>query len=229
MPNISHNLAQIQARLHHCATKLNSGQATPTLLAVSKTKPASDIIEAYQAGQRDFGENYAQELADKALQLHDFNITWHFIGPIQTNKTRLIAQHSDWVHSVDRGKIAERLNAQRPTHLPPLQVCIQVNVDQQASKSGVSEDELPTLVALVKSLPKLQLRGLMTIPDPSKPKPAFLRLAQLAQEFELSTLSMGMSDDLEEAIAAGSTLVRIGSAIFGQRSSQANTQKNDQQ
>jgi hypothetical protein len=161
--------------------------------------------------------------------LHDLAITWHFIGPIQTNKTRLIAEHSHWVHSIDRAKIAERLNAQRPVHLAPLQVCIQVNVDHQSTKSGVTEAELPALITLIKSLPHLRLRGLMTIPDPSNPKPAFLRLAQLAQQFELATLSMGMSDDMEDAIAAGSTLVRIGSAIFGQRSAQTSTPQNTQQ
>ncbi|MDZ7923506.1 MAG: YggS family pyridoxal phosphate-dependent enzyme [Marinagarivorans sp.] len=217
MPNISHNLAQIQARLHQCAARFTDGQAVPILLAVSKTKPVSAIIEAYQAGQRDFGENYAQELTDKALQLQHLAITWHFIGPIQSNKTHLIAEHCDWVHSIDRAKIAERLNAQRPAHLPPLQVCIQVNVDQQTTKSGVDDAQLPALIALIKGLPHLRLRGLMTIPDPNNPKPAFLRLAQLAQQFELSTLSMGMSDDMDDAIAAGSTMVRIGSAIFGQR------------
>lgn len=217
MPNISHNIAQIRALIHDVAHKHNKAAQSIQLLAVSKTKPAAAIIEAYEAGQRDFGENYAQELEQKATTLCDLNIIWHFIGPIQSNKTRIIAQHSHWVHSIDRAKIAERLNQQRPAHLPPLQACIQVNIDGEASKSGVSPQNLAPLIEVVNALPNLTLRGLMAIPSQRNPKAAFEQLQALANRYNLTTLSMGMSADMEAAIAAGSTMVRVGTGIFGAR------------
>lgn len=217
MPNISHNLAQIHACIREAAKKYDKNPADIQLLAVSKTQPASALIEAYTAGQRQFGENYAQELEQKATSLANLDITWHFIGPIQSNKTRVIAQYSHWVHSIDRRKIAERLNLQRPLHMPPIQVCIQVNIDNEASKSGVSPSELAELINAINPLPNLKLRGLMAIPEPSNAKYAFEQLQQLALKYNLKTLSMGMSGDMEKAIAAGSTLLRVGTAIFGAR------------
>ncbi len=223
MPNISHNLAQIRARIHSIAKKHNINPDTTRLLAVSKTQPASALIEAYNAQQRDFGENYAQELEQKARALAHLDIIWHFIGPIQSNKTRVIAEYSHWVHSIDRCKIAERLNKQRPSHLPPIQVCIQVNIDDEDSKSGIAPCELDALIECIRSLPNLHLRGLMAIPSKSDPAKAFRTLQELAQQHHLHTLSMGMSGDIEEAITAGSTIVRVGTAIFGARQPQQHT------
>ena len=217
MPNISHNLEQIQQRVRLCAEKYHKNPDNILLLAVSKTQPAEAIIEAYQAGQRHFGENYAQELANKVQQLQALAITWHFIGPIQSNKTRLIAEHSHWVHSVERIKIAKRLSQQRPPHLPPLQVCIQVNIDQEATKAGVAPNDLTALITTIQALPNLQLRGLMAIPSQQDPTHSFTAMAKLAASHQLKTLSMGMSGDMEPAIAAGSNIVRIGTAIFGAR------------
>ncbi len=198
------------------------------LLAVSKTFPAEAIRALYRHGQRDFGENYVQELSQKASDLGDCpDLIWHFIGPLQSNKTRPVAEIAHWVHSVDRLKIAERLSAQRPVHLPDLQVCLQVNVSGEDSKSGINETQALDLARAVARLPRLRLRGLMCIPEPSQDPVAlarrFGRLRELfielnAEGLELDTLSMGMSADLEAAIAAGSTLVRVGSAIFGARS-----------
>ncbi|MCP1641658.1 pyridoxal phosphate enzyme (YggS family) [Pseudomonas citronellolis] len=190
---------------------------------MSKTKPAADIREAHAAGLDDFGENYLQEALGKQVELADLALTWHFIGPIQSNKTRPIAEHFHWVHSVDRLKVAERLSAQRPADLPPLNVCLQVNVSGEDSKSGCAPEELPALARAVAALPNLKLRGLMAIPEPTEDiaaqRAAFARLRELltALNLGLDTLSMGMSHDLEAAIAEGATWVRIGTALFGAR------------
>src|SRR5690606_1073558 len=197
------------------------------LLAVSKTWPAADVREATRCGQRAFGENYVQEGVAKIEALADLDLEWHFIGPLQSNKTRQVAEHFAWVHTVDRLKIAERLSAQRPEHLPPLQVCVQVNVSGEASKSGVAPEEAAALAHAVAGLPRLQLRGLMAIPEPTEDAARLAaQFAVLRTLFEtlkaeglpLDTLSMGMSHDLESAIAAGATMVRVGTAIFGARS-----------
>ena len=200
---------------------------TPALLAVSKLQPASAVAELARAGQRAFGENYVQELESKCAELASLtDIEWHFIGPLQGNKTRLVAENFAWVHSLDRLKIAERLSAQRPTHLPPLQVCLQVNVSGEESKSGVEPDAALALAQQIAALPRLKLRGLMCIPEPTddfaEQCAAFRRLQQRFTQLKdsglpLDTLSMGMSHDLEAAIAEGATLVRIGTAIFGER------------
>lgn len=196
------------------------------LLAVSKTWPADSVREAAAAGQRVFGENYVQEGVAKVEALAGLGLEWHFIGPLQSNKTRLVANSFAWVHSIDRLKIAERLSEQRDVHLPPLEVCIQVNVSGEASKSGVAPDDLPELARAVAALPRLRLRGLMAIPEPTSDvalqRARFASLRQLREQLnagglQLDTLSMGMSDDLEAAIAEGSTMVRVGTAIFGGR------------
>ena len=200
------------------------------LLAVSKTFAAADVMALADLGQRGFGENYLQEALDKiaaiAAERPDLRLEWHFIGPIQSNKTRSIAEHFDWVHSVDRLKVAQRLSEQRPSDLSPLQLCLQVNISGQASKSGVAPHEVLALARAVAALPRVRLRGLMSIPEPV-PEPEAQRLphralyallAQLnAQGLALDTLSMGMSADLEAAVLEGATLVRIGTAIFGER------------
>ena len=196
------------------------------LLAVSKTWLASSVREAAAAGQHAFGENYVQEACNKAAELADPGLEWHFIGPLQSNKTRQVAENFAWVHSVDRLKIAERLASQRPQELPALQVCIQVNVSGEASKSGCTPDDLVTLAHAVAALPRLRLRGLMAIPEPSDDshlqRTRFALLRQLRDRLNseglvLDTLSMGMSHDLEAAIMEGATLVRVGTAIFGER------------
>ncbi len=198
------------------------------LLAVSKTFPAVTVREAVAAGQHRFGENYVQEALDKMAELADLReqIEWHMIGPIQSNKTRAVAEHFDWVHTVDRLKIAQRLSDQRPAHLPPLQVCIQVNTSGEGSKSGASPDEALDLALAVASLPRLHLRGVMALPAPTDdPAEQNRQLAQVRVAYErlrsqglpLDTLSMGMSADLEAAVAQGSTMVRVGTALFGQR------------
>ncbi len=197
------------------------------MLAVSKTQNAAHIREAWQAGVQHFGENYLQEALDKQKTLADFAIIWHFIGPIQSNKAAAISAHFDWVHSVSREKIACLLNEHRPENLAPLQVCIQVNLDQEASKSGVSCEECIKLAYALQSLPRLKLRGLMTIPEPKatldEQYASLQRLTQLQAhlnqtgDFKLDTLSMGMSEDMDAAIKAGSTILRIGRALFGER------------
>jgi pyridoxal phosphate enzyme (YggS family) len=196
------------------------------LLAVSKTKPAADVRAAVAAGQRAFGENYVQEGVDKIAALGSAGLEWHFIGPLQSNKTRPVAEAFDWVHGIDRLKIAERLSAQRRPDLPPLNVCIQVNVSGEASKSGVAPAEVPALAQAVAALPQLRLRGLMCIPEPSDDESLVrsrfatlrrLRDALVTDGMTLDTLSMGMSHDLEAAIAEGATIVRVGTAIFGER------------
>ncbi len=223
MSTIPDNIAKVRARIRAAAQAAGREPSSIGLLAVSKTKPAAALREAHACGQRDFGENYLQEALGKQAELADLDLAWHFIGPIQSNKTRALAEHFAWVHSVDRLKIAERLSAQRPANLPPLNVCLQVNVSGEASKSGCAPEALPALAAAVAALPSLRLRGLMAIPeptsDPSAQRAAFARLRELQEGLpqSLDTLSMGMSDDLEAAIAEGATWVRIGSALFGAR------------
>ena len=223
MSTIAENIAKVGARIREAAQASQRNFADIGLLAVSKTKPADAIREAHAAGVCDFGENYLQEALEKQTQLADLPLIWHFIGPIQSNKTRPIAEHFDWVHSVDRLKIAQRLSEQRPAHLPALNICMQVNVSGEQSKSGCSPEELTALARAVVALPNLRLRGLMAIPEPTDDvaaqHAAFARLRQLRDELALNldTLSMGMSHDLEAAIAEGATWVRIGTALFGAR------------
>jgi pyridoxal phosphate enzyme (YggS family) len=223
MSTIAENIAKVGARIREAAQASQRDCAAIGLLAVSKTKPAAAVRQAHAAGLTDFGENYLQEALDKQAELSDLPLCWHFIGPIQSNKTRPIAEHFAWVHSVDRLKVAERLSAQRPAQLPPLNICLQVNVSGEASKSGCTPQQLPALAQAVSQLPNLKLRGLMTIPQPTEDlasqHAAFARLRQLQDSLnlDLDTLSMGMSHDLEAAIAEGATWVRIGTALFGER------------
>ncbi|MEC7471909.1 MAG: YggS family pyridoxal phosphate-dependent enzyme [Pseudomonadota bacterium] len=223
MSTIEKNIAKVAARIREAAQAVGRDPASVGLRAVSKTQPAAAIREAAEAGVRDFGENYRQEALDKQVELDDLPLIWHFIGPIQSNKTKAIAEHFDWVHSVDRLKIAQRLSDQRPATLPPLNVCLQVNVSGEASKSGCTPQELRPLAEAVAAMPQLRLRGLMCIPapteNPAEQRAAFARLRLLRDELalDLDTLSMGMSQDLEAAIAEGATWVRIGTALFGAR------------
>lgn len=225
MNTIYDSLQAIQANIHQAKLAANRVD-TVKLLAVSKAQTADKLREAYLAGQRAFGENYVQEAIDKQAQLEDCDIEWHFIGPIQSNKTTLIAQHFDWVHSVDRLKIASRLNEARPQSIAPLNVCIQINSSEEDSKSGVDIGLQAMLAKAINDMPRLKLRGIMAIPAPTKDlakqraqfkivAEAYKTLQQ--QGFELDTLSIGMSDDYMAAIAEGATIVRIGSAIFGAR------------
>ena len=226
MSGVSGRLQNLVIRIAQAAESAGRESSSVTLLAVSKTWPADAVREAVNAGQRAFGENYVQEGVGKVDELAALGLEWHFIGPLQGNKTRLVANHFAWVHSIDRLKIAQRLAAQRDVHLPPLQVCIQVNVSGEASKSGVAPDEVPALAQAVAALPRLKLRGLMTIPEPTDDvalqRARFATLREIkdrlvAEGLDLDTLSMGMSDDLEAAIAEGATIVRVGTAIFGAR------------
>ena len=223
MSTIADNLSALAARIDSAAQAVGRDPASVQLLAVSKTKPASAIREIHAAGVRDVGENYLQEALGKQDELRDLPLIWHFIGPIQSNKTKAIAEHFDWVHSVDRLKIAQRLSEQRPQGLPPLNICLQVNVSGEDSKSGCAAADLPALAHAVAALPNLRLRGLMAIPEPSEDRAeqeaAFATLRQLQDSLNLGldTLSMGMSHDLEAAIAQGATWVRIGTALFGAR------------
>ncbi|HDS1706565.1 YggS family pyridoxal phosphate-dependent enzyme [Pseudomonas putida] len=223
MSTLADNLSAISARIASAAKAVGRDPASVQLLAVSKTKPASAIREIHAAGVRDFGENYLQEALTKQQALSDLPLIWHFIGPIQSNKTKAIAEHFDWVHSVDRLKIAQRLSEQRPAGLAPLNICLQVNVSGEDSKSGCTPVDLPALAKAVAALPNLRLRGLMAIPEPTEDRAtqeaafASLRKLQEGLGFGLDTLSMGMSHDLEAAIAQGATWVRIGTALFGAR------------
>jgi len=223
MSTIAGNIAQVEARIRAAALAVQRAVTSIHLLAVSKTKPAAALREAHAAGVRDFGENYLQEARAKQIELADLPLCWHFIGPIQSNKTRDIAEHFAWVHSVDRLKIAQRLSEQRPADLPPLNICIQVNVSGEASKSGCTPADLPALAAAISALPRLKLRGLMAIPEPTEDRAeqdaAFAQVRSLQERLNmgLDTLSMGMSHDLESAIAQGATWVRIGTALFGAR------------
>ncbi len=232
MTSIQQNIEQITSQIESAQQKCGRGRDTVQLLAVSKTKPVEAILEAAQAGQVSFGENYVQEGADKVAYFTEHHpqleLEWHFIGPIQSNKSRHVAESFAWVHTVDRAKIAKRLNEQRPDGMAPIQVLIQVNTSGESSKSGISDDQIFELAELISHLPNLTLRGLMSIPanvpDYASQLDAFTQLAQLkdklAQRFpeqNIDTLSMGMSGDMQAAIEAGSTMVRIGTAIFGAR------------
>lgn len=229
MNEIQDNLDQLQQRIAQAAAACNRDEQSVTLVAASKTKPADKILQAVQAGQTHFGENYLQEALEKIQALRspgEHDLTWHFIGPIQSNKTRDIAAHFDWVHSVDRYKIARRLSEQRPDDLPALNLCLQVNISDEDSKSGLQPSAVLEWAQQVAELPNVKLRGLMAIPAPAENETAqrapFAVLRKLRDELNagglaLDHLSMGMSDDLEAAIAEGATLVRVGSAIFGAR------------
>ncbi len=226
MATIAANLQAVKSRIaaEERAAARQSGSVT--LIAVSKTFPAAAVRECAEAGQRAFGENYVQESLDKIETLKALALEWHFIGPIQSNKTRPIAENFQWVHSVERDRIAQRLNDARPAALPPLNVCLQVNVSGETSKSGVAPGELLALANAVRTLPRLTLRGLMAIPEPTTDsalrRRRFALLRELLGELNarghaLDTLSMGMSDDMDDAIAEGATMVRVGTAIFGTR------------
>jgi pyridoxal phosphate enzyme (YggS family) len=230
MSAIRENLQAVRRRIADAADNAQRSAQQIELLAVSKTFDAAAVIDAAGTGQYAFGENYLQEALDKMASIRalqpDLKLEWHFIGPIQSNKTRAIAEHFDWVHSVDREKIAQRLSDQRPPELPPLNVCLQVNISAEASKSGVRPSDLPALATAVAQLPRIRLRGLMAIPEPqddeTRQRTAFRQMRELyerlrADGLPLDTLSMGMSADMDAAIAEGATIVRIGSAIFGNR------------
>lgn len=226
MTSIPANLQAVKARIAAACAAAGRDTADVALLAVSKTWPADSVRQVANCGQRAFGESYLQEALAKIDLLADLDLDWHFIGPMQSNKTRAVAEHFAWVHGIDRAKIAERLSQQRPVDLPPLQVCVQVNVSGEASKSGVAPDGALELCRTVFALPRLRLRGLMAIPEPTDDmalaRARFRTLRQLREEakgdgMDLDTLSMGMSDDLEAAIMEGATIVRVGTAIFGER------------
>ena len=223
MSTIADNIGLVSQRIRAAADAVQRDASSIHLLAVSKTKPSQAVREAFAAGMHDFGENYLQEALGKQSELTDLPLSWHFIGPIQSNKTRAIAEHFAWVHSVDRLKIAQRLSEQRPADLPPLNICIQVNVSGEASKSGCTPADLPALATAISALPRLKLRGLMAIPEPTEDRAeqdaafATVRDLQASLNLALDTLSMGMSHDLESAIAQGATWVRIGTALFGAR------------
>lgn len=226
MTTIASALQAVKGRIATSAQQAGRMQQAIRLLAVSKTFPAEAVREAFHAGQTAFGESYVQEALAKIEALRALPLEWHFIGPLQSNKTRQVAEHFAWVHSVDREKIADRLSAARPGIMPPLHVCIEVNVSGEASKGGVAPRQVESLAAHVRGLPRLRLRGLMAIPAPAADitlqRQQFRLLRELladlnGKNFQLDTLSMGMSDDLEAAIAEGATIVRVGSAIFGAR------------
>ncbi|MDR3352672.1 MAG: YggS family pyridoxal phosphate-dependent enzyme [Zoogloeaceae bacterium] len=236
MNEITRNLQAVREKIWKTACSVARKPEGIRLLAVSKTHPVASLLEAIAAGQRDFGENYVQEGVGKIHvlreRLPEVPLVWHFIGPLQGNKTRLVAEHFDWVHTIDRIRIAERLAAQRPASLPPLQVCVQVNISGEATKSGVPPTEVPELCRAVAELPRLALRGLMSIPAPEtdfeRQRPALRALRQIFlalrdEGMALDTLSMGMTHDLEAAILEGSTLVRVGTAIFGTRETRTST------
>jgi pyridoxal phosphate enzyme (YggS family) len=224
MNRLKQNFYAVQSQIHQAEITCGRDKNSVKILAVSKTKPAMDIIALYQLGQQDFGENYLQEALEKQKQLTDLNINWHFIGPIQSNKTKAIAHSFSWVHSVDRFKIAKRLSEQRPCHLPPLNICLQVNISDEISKSGLSLTELPALIEKIKELDNICLRGVMAIPAPEiiyelqcVPYRKLHQTVIALKNSELDTFSFGMTSDLKAAIAEGSTIVRIGTALFGKR------------
>ena len=228
--DIQHNLNLIHQKIETACKEAKRNQNTVKLLAVSKTKPISAILSAYQAGQIAFGENYVQEGIEKIqyFESQGINLEWHFIGPLQSNKTRLVVEHFDWMQTLDRAKIADRLNEQRPTNKAPLNVLIQINISDEESKSGIQPEEMLTLAKHIENLPHLCLRGLMAIPTPtdkiSEQENAFRKMLALFEQLkqalpnqQIDTLSMGMTDDMPSAIKCGSTMVRIGTAIFGSR------------
>jgi pyridoxal phosphate enzyme (YggS family) len=224
--SIDFNIAKVQQRIRDAEKKYLRKAHSVQLMAVSKTRPAEQIRQAAAAGIKDIGENYLQEALQKQAQLQDLALRWHFIGPIQANKTRAIAEHFDWVHSVDRLKIAQRLNDQRPANLPPLNICLQINISNETTKSGISLAQLPELLKQCHTLPNICLRGVMAVPAASsdtqalRQQYALLRDTVVKLQYDyatLDTLSLGMSADMEHAIAEGSTMVRIGSDIFGPR------------
>ena len=228
MTTIASRLQAVKARISAAARAAGRADGEITLVAVSKTFPPQAIAEAYAAGQSAYGENYAQEGIEKITALAGLPLEWHYIGPIQSNKTKPIAENFDWIHGIDRAKIAERLSASRPGNKSPLQVCIQVNVSGEASKSGVAPDAVFALAQTIMRLPRLRLRGLMAIPEPTHDitlqRSRFRMLREIREDLlrrsvALDTLSMGMSDDFEVAIAEGATLLRVGRAIFGERGS----------
>ena len=226
MKNIGKLLEQTTRRIREAEQRYGREPGSVKLLAVSKVRPVDEIRAASESGQIDFGENYAREGVDKIQQINDPRLIWHFIGPVQSNKTQQIAAHFQWVHSVDRAKIARRLNAARPRHLPPLNICIQINISNENSKSGIRPDDLPQLVEDCSNLPHLRLRGLMALPAPAKDielqRMPFRQVKILLDAvnsplLQMDTLSMGTTQDMEAAIAEGATMVRIGTAIFGTR------------
>ena len=224
MTTIANKLKQINSEIRKAELYAQRQDGSVQLLAVSKTKPSSDIIQAYKAGQRHFGESYLQEALIKQKELGCYQITWHFIGPIQSNKTRQIASHFSWVHSVDRLKIANRLSEQRPAYLPPLNICIQVNISNEQSKSGFQLDELAAVIEKISQLPNIKLRGVMAIPRPvtdfGQQRIPYHQLYQCVKTInnpEMDTFSFGMTGDLRAAIAEGATIVRVGTALFGRR------------
>jgi hypothetical protein len=218
---IPNNLQAVKARIEAAARAAGRDPDAVRLLAVSKTHAPALVREAAAAGQRAFGENYVQEALDKMAQLEDLPLEWHLVGPLQSNKTRVVAERFHWVHTVDREKVARRLSAQRPAGMAPLNVLVQVNASGEASKSGVAPAQVAALAAAIAGMKTLRLRGLMAIPEPGAAQSRFREIGELFQklrgEFGWDTLSLGMSDDLEAAIAAGSTMVRVGTAIFGAR------------
>ena len=225
MMSIANKLNLINSEIRKSELTAQRKEGSVQLLAVSKTKPSTDIIQAYQAGQRHFGESYCQEALIKQKELGCYQITWHFIGPIQSNKTRQIASHFSWVHSVDRLKIAKRLSEQRPNHLPPLNICIQVNISNEQSKSGFQLDELSACVEQISQLANIKLRGVMAIPKPvndfEQQRKPYRQLYQCVKALDkpgMDTFSFGMTGDLRAAIAEGATIVRVGTALFGRRS-----------
>jgi PLP dependent protein len=236
MTTIRNNLQRVHERIVGACAQAQRQVTDVTLLAVSKTFGPDAVREAHEAGQRAFGENYIQEAVEKIALLRELPLQWHCIGPVQSNKTRLVAAHFDWVHSIDRLKIAQRLSEQRPPELPPLQVCLQVNTDGGPTKAGVAPKDALALAQAVRQLPRLKLRGLMTIPEPAEgfaaQRALHLRARALFDQLneaglELDTLSMGMTGDLEAAVGAGSTMVRVGTAIFGGRPAKAKSEGMD--
>jgi len=229
MTKLVKRLISVQQRIQQATQQSGRDAQSITLMAVSKKQPTQQIVQAYDAGLRHFGESYTQEASNKINKLAHLPLVWHFIGPIQSNKTQVIAQHFDWVHSVDRLKIAQRLNDQRPLQLAPLKLCIQINISNEAHKAGVPPDTLLALAQEIKRFPRLQLRGLMVIPqqqyDQQLQRTAFRQLHCLMhdlnqQGFQLDTLSMGMTNDLEAAIIEGATIVRVGTGLFGSRNTE---------
>ncbi len=226
MNNLHERLQQVRLEIAEAERRFGREPGSVKLLAVSKTRAAGDVLALAQLGVSDFGENYVQEARTKIGQLSGQSLTWHFIGPIQSNKTHQVAEHFDWVHSVDRIKVAQRLNAARPAHLPPLNICIQVNVDAESTKSGIDPNEVEQLAGEVLPLSRLNLRGLMALPAPtedfSEQRRSFLHTRRLQEQlmdkgYRLDTLSMGTTNDMRAAVAEGATIIRIGTALFGPR------------